>query len=47
MEICEYDHDEVVYLSRKCPVCEAKEEVARLEKEVGELKDQLESWKQH
>ena len=43
MNVCDSGHDEIVYLesgmfsSRGCPLCEAKEEIADLEKTITDL----------
>jgi len=41
MDICSYEHDEIVYDARYCPLCEAQEKIAELEKELDETRDQL------
>lgn len=40
MNLCSYGHEEVCYEFRKCPVCEAKEEIKLL---TEQLKDANES----
>lgn len=34
-------HDEIVYESRYCPVCESQDEIERLEKEIESLRDEI------
>ena len=40
MEIC--NNHEIVYLSKKCPLCEVEEEMEELKDEIGELRKEIE-----
>ena len=37
MKLCDDNHDEVVFTSSRCPVCEAREEIVRHERYQEEL----------
>ncbi len=46
MDLCSFQHEEICYESRNCPLCEAnntieelKEQVKNLEKEIENLKE--------
>lgn len=41
MKICDEAHDEIVFDNKYCPLCEALDNVKELEKEVGNLQDDL------
>lgn len=41
MRMCDDGHEEVVYECRECPLCKAMREIAELERENSELKDEL------
>lgn len=34
MKLCSNNHEEIIFNSRNCPLCEAKEEIERWEKGV-------------
>jgi hypothetical protein len=44
MEVCSgrglNSHNEIVFEGRNCPLCEALEEISRLEKEIERLNNQ-------
>ena len=38
MEVCSaYEHEDIVYTGKQCPLCEALEEIKDLEQRVEEL----------
>ena len=41
MEICSSNHDEIVYDSRYCPLCELLEEKEELNSEIRNLEHEL------
>ena len=45
MRMCDDGHEEVVFESKQCPVCKAMREIDDLERENGELKEELEEVK--
>jgi hypothetical protein len=45
MRLCDDGHDEVCYACRDCPVCEAREEIARHEAQAEENVKQIEALK--
>ncbi len=40
MELCSYNHDEVAFSERKCPVCQLRDD---LEEKIRELTERIES----
>jgi cell division protein FtsB len=42
MDLCSSNHDEIVYIGRRCPVCDLKEEVEKFEEENSTLKQRIE-----
>lgn len=46
MYLCDDGHDEVCYEGRLCPVCEARKEIDRLERETEDLRDECLELKQ-
>ena len=42
MNLCDHGHEEVCFEGRNCPVCEKIEEIMELEKQIDDLKLQLE-----
>lgn len=42
MDLCSSNHEKICYNSKRCPVCDLKEEVAEFEKENSELKVRIE-----
>ncbi len=34
-------HEEIVYEGRDCPACESQDEIERLEKEIEDLRDEI------
>lgn len=38
MNTCGDGHDEIVYICRKCPMCEALEQIVELESKIDDLK---------
>jgi hypothetical protein len=46
MSQCDNDHEEVVYVSRHCPVCEKMKEISYLEKDIERLNEELEAMKE-
>ena len=40
MKICDEDHDEIVYDSRNCPLCEKIGELKSLEEELNKCQEQ-------
>lgn len=45
MKLCSYNHEEICFEGRRCPVCELKEEITAWEKEGEELKARIECLK--
>ena len=50
MDLCSNGHDEICHNERTCPLCEAKEEIKRWEKEdyegqITTLKDEIQELK--
>lgn len=41
MNICYDNHDEIVYVVRDCPLCEAMESIKDLELELGMAQDAI------
>ena len=37
MKICKWEHEEIVYLCKSCPICEANIELVKLQKTIFEL----------
>jgi len=40
MDICGDTHEEIAYMGRICPMCEAKEEISGLKEEIDRLEDE-------
>lgn len=40
MNLCDYDHDEICYEGRDCPLCEAQEKIKDLETELDMMKEE-------
>ena len=41
MDLCSYCHDPIAYVSRKCPLCAAGDEIDELTRKIAELEEQL------
>ena len=46
MNICDDGHDEVVFVSRKCPFCEANSEIDNLNNQINKLEEELKSYQE-
>ena len=53
MNLCNDGHDEVCFEGRQCPACDMKDlveekvdEIARMEKTIGELEEEIQELKQ-
>lgn len=43
MNLCDAKHQEVCFEGRECPLCEAREEIADLKREVQSLEQKVEN----
>jgi transcription initiation factor IIE alpha subunit len=41
MNLCSHRHEEICYESRNCPLCEAQEEIEKLEEAVSDLESEI------
>ena len=41
MEVCDKDHDEIVYCERYCPMCKANATIKDLEENISKLQDAI------
>lgn len=42
MEICDYQHDQIVHTEKTCPLCLADDKISDLEDELKDLKEKVE-----
>ena len=43
MELCHYQHEEIVYLGRDCPLCKALGKIDDLKDELHTAKDEIDA----
>lgn len=43
MEICSYNHEEIVYDSKKCPLCQLEDVVQECQEDIKNLTTALEN----
>jgi len=41
MNLCSDNHEEICHENRNCPLCEAYDQISKLQKEIENLRDEI------